>query len=332
MNQRTAALSQATRLALCALSLFSAIACKTTGAAPDAAKHSHARGSVSETPRLSVCWIEFGNYAAWAPLGTAGATEAERFDVTFSASVIRHPKGDVLLDSGYSSRALEEIESLPLLARTWVGTSFKKIKSFTPADKALRAAGLDATRFKWFIPSHAHNDHVGGLVDLPAQAVLLPEQEKSFIEGPNAAEFHIPPAHVAVMKGRMTAMPFKPAPYEIFDESFDLFGDGSVVIIRMGGHTPGSIAAFINLSPERRLVHIGDLVSTVESIQRQVPKSRFVQFFTDHDAEETARQVGRLAHLRRERPELLFLPAHDRAAWVRAFDGGPRCIDGGRTP
>lgn len=276
--------------------------------------------------QLEVCWIEFGRYAAWSPLGSAGMTQADKWNVTFSGVLIRHPEGEVLLDSGYSSRALEEIESLPLLARTWVGTSFKKLEVFTPADKALATAGVDATRLKWFIPSHAHNDHVGGLVDLPPQAILLPQEEKAFIEAPNAQEFHIPPAHSAVMKGRMTAMNFAAQHYEIFDESFDLFGDGSVVIIRMGGHTPGSIATFINVSADRRIVHVGDLVSTVESIERQVPKSRFVQFFTDHDPQETARQVGRLAHLRQERPELLFLPAHDRAAWERAFGGASRCI------
>src|SRR5207302_10697949 len=34
---------------------------------------------------------------------------------------------------------------------------------------------------------------------------------------------------------------FEPAPYETFDESADLYKDGSVIVVPLRGHTPGSV-------------------------------------------------------------------------------------------
>ena len=82
----------------------------------------------------------------------------------------------------------------------------------------------------------------------------------------------------------------------------------------------------MNLSPERRLVHVGDTVNLVESVERRLPKSTLLQFFTDTASEAAREQVARLSQLHEMAPELQFLPAHDRDAWEKFFGSAPGCV------
>ena len=105
-----------------------------------------------------------------------------------------------------------------------------------------------------------------------------------------------------------------------------MFGDGVIVVTKIPGHTPGSIATFVNLSPTKRLVHVGDTVNLTESIERRLPKSSIMQFFTDSDAHSAGVSVAKLTQLHELAPELHFLPAHDREAWEKFFGGAPGCV------
>jgi len=176
---------------------------------------------------------------------------------------------------------------------------------------------------RWFIPSHMHQDHMGGMVELTKVPVLLPAEE---LERIRARDPHVVPEHAKAVEGRMTAMAFEPMPYETFDESFDVFGDGVIVVTKIPGHTPGSIATFVNLSSTKRLVHVGDTVNLAESIERRLPKSTIMQLFTDMDRQGAGASVARLTQLHELAPELHFLPAHDRDAWEKFFGGAPGCV------
>jgi N-acyl homoserine lactone hydrolase len=192
---------------------------------------------------------------------------------------------------------------------------------------ALRQAGADPGKLTWFIPSHAHIDHVGGLVDLPRlPPVLLPAEEIAFIgELGERWSVQVVPAHARLLNGRMTAMAFEPKPYETFDAHLDVFGDGAIVAVKLPGHTPGSVAVFVNLTPERRLLHAGDSVNDQASLERRAGKPLFQRQW-NHDQAAADGAIARLAQLHALVPSLSVLPAHDRTAWQRVF-GTPRCID-----
>jgi glyoxylase-like metal-dependent hydrolase (beta-lactamase superfamily II) len=163
------------------------------------------------------------------------------------------------------------------------------------------------------------------MVELKQVPVLLPSEELELIKSWRT-HTAVVPAHARAVEGRMTAMRFEPRPYETFDESFDVFGDGVLVVTKLPGHTPGSIATFVNVSPGKRLVHVGDTVNITESIERRLPKSTLLQLFTDVDSEQAAAAVARLSQLRELAPGLHFLPAHDREAWEKFFNGAPGCV------
>jgi glyoxylase-like metal-dependent hydrolase (beta-lactamase superfamily II) len=239
--------------------------------------------------------------------------------------LVRHRQGDVLIDAGYSPNVREEIKGQPPLGRFFSGMALNGTRDWSTVTAALQKVGATPEGLKWFIPSHAHLDHLGGMVELRQVPVLLPKEELDLIQAVPPRE-EVFPEHARAVEGRMTAMAFQPKPYENFDESFDVFGDGVVVVTRIPGHTPGSIATFVNLSPERRLVHVGDTVNLTESVERRLPKSALMRFFTDTDSDEAGEAVARLSQLHELAPEVHFLPAHDRAAWEKFFGGAPGCV------
>ncbi|NMO17170.1 MBL fold metallo-hydrolase [Pyxidicoccus fallax] len=296
-----------------------------TAGLPPAPAHSRAAPDLTALPLVEVCWLELSRSDVWGQLGTAGLTRTDTWRNTASALLVRHPKGDVLIDAGYSPHVHEEVAQRPWLARFFNTVALRGLRDRASVSEALQKVGASPGGLKWFIPSHAHLDHLGGMVELREVPVLLPSEEQALIQAWRERG-EVFPEHALAVEGRMTAMAFQPRPYENFDEHFDVFGDGVLVVTRIPGHTPGSIATFVNLSPTRRLVHVGDTVNLAESIQRRVPKSTLLQFFTDTDAEAAGLAVARLAQLHDMEPALHFLPAHDRDAWERFFGGAQTCV------
>ena len=125
--------------------------------------------------------------------------------------------------------------------------------------------------------------------------------------------------------GRVHALHFESKPYETFDESADIFGDGSVVVVKLPGHTPGNVGTFVNPSPTLRIFHVGDAVNANEAIERRLPKS-FVMAAMDYDVSQANATVAKLSQLHELDPGLLIVPAHDRSAWKQAFGPDPGCV------
>jgi len=115
---------------------------------------------------------------------------------------------------------------------------------------------------------------------------------------------------------------FEPTPYETFDESTDLYGDGSVVVVPLRGHTPGSVGIFLTLSPTLRLFYVGDAVDEERGFEERVGKSLILRD-SDNDMALANQIVGRLSELHEKVPELTIVPAHGRSAYKKFFPSGP---------
>jgi glyoxylase-like metal-dependent hydrolase (beta-lactamase superfamily II) len=105
-----------------------------------------------------------------------------------------------------------------------------------------------------------------------------------------------------------------------------LLGDGTVVAVKLFGHTPGSIGVFVNVSPGHRFFHVGDAVNVVEAVERRLTKS-VVMAGTDHEREAADRAVAQIARLHAAEPDVVILPAHDRKAWAGAFGRAGGCVE-----
>ncbi len=272
-----------------------------------------------------VCWLELGAMKGPGQIATSGWSTTDELDGTVSSILIRHPRGDLLIDAGNSTKFHEEIEGQPLLTWSYLEAMPGAVERKQTLPEALDAHAVDRARLS-VVLSHIHADHAGGLVDLPDVPVLLSPQELRFVLASRGrSTFHVIGAHADAMKDRMKPIRFERKSYSIFDESADLFGDGSVVVVKLGGHTPGSIGVFVNVSPTLRVLHVGDVVMLREGIERNVGKS-VVTRFLDADYRKTGVVVDKLHQLHALDPTLKIVPAHDRAAWQDAFGTEPGCV------
>lgn len=284
--------------------------------------------SPSNTP-LQICWLELGGTEVSGGLGAAGSTTASIWQVTTSALLIRHPAGDLLVDTGTSPKASEEAKELP----GWKHFVFEQTAGLNVQRGDLKSMlqSLGVEKPQAIVLSHAHADHLGGVAALPETPVWMAPEEARFIEADLAHHrgVVIPPQGRA-LQGRTVELQFDSGPYLNYAKSHDVFGDGSVVLVPSPGHTPGSVVTFINAA-EHQLAHVGDLINLTESIERRVPKGFLMRALTDEDPAATDAEVARLVALHEAVPSLTILPAHDRVAWEALFGRTavgepPRCV------
>jgi N-acyl homoserine lactone hydrolase len=294
---------------------------------PPALEHVFVKPSYDNLPKISACWVEFDHRFVPAQAMTAGITHMKIAEVTASGLLIRHRRGNILVDTGSSTHLQQEIADYPFWSHLHFEflTDGKNGATDTSAN-VLRKAGIPPESLMAVILSHTHMDHAGGLVDLPNVPVYLSHDEIDFMARYRRLQtIQVVPAEAKAMDGRVHALHFEPKPYETFDESADIFGDGSVVVVKLPGHTPGSVGTFVNLSPTFRIFHIGDAVNANEAIERRLPKS-FVMAATDNDASQANATVAKLSQLHTLDPGLLIVPAHDRGAWKQALAVVPGCV------
>jgi N-acyl homoserine lactone hydrolase len=286
---------------------------------PGAAPHPRAVPVISSIPGISACWVE-----------TAKTFSNFSFGSTAGSVLIKHPAGNLLIDTGNSSHFDQEISGYPFATWLKLKSLAGQLKPKAPLPDLLRGIGEDPGKLRWAILSHAHLDHAGGLMDLPPLPVLLTREELQFAADARVqARGYVIAAHT--QKFPPVAAPtlrFESAPYETFDESADLYRDGSVVVVPLRGHTPGSVGIFVNLSPTRRLFYVGDAVDDERGFQERVGKSLILQD-SDNDTALANQVVGRLSELHEKVPELAIIPAHGRSAYKKFFPDGPlTCVSG----
>lgn len=283
---------------------------------------------VPPPPRAAIeaCWIELGRSSGPGFLATSGWSTTAELDGTVSVLLVRHGDRVLLIDAGNSAGFDEHIAHLPLVPRMYMDALPGAVVVERTLPEALAAAGVDVSKLSVLI-THAHSDHMGGLVDLPGVPVWMAARELRFVLAERErAGIQVLPAHAAAVLDRARPFEFVRAPYEIFARSVDLFGDGTVVVVPLGGHTPGSVGVFVNVSPTQRLFHVGDAVLVREGYERGAGKS-FATRFLDDDHAEANKVVRRLQALHAAAPDVKILPAHDRTAWADAFGGAPACLE-----
>ncbi len=286
---------------------------------PAAAPHARVVPVISSISGISACWVE-----------TAKTFSNFSFGSTAGSVLVKHPAGDLLIDTGNSSRFDQEISGFPFATWLKLKSLAGQLKPKVPLPDLLRGLGEDPAKLRWAILSHAHLDHAGGLMDLPPLPVLLTREELQFATNPRVqARGYVIAAHT--QKFPPVAAPtlrFESTPYETFDESADLYRDGAVVVVPLRGHTPGSVGIFVNLSRTRRLFYVGDAVDDERGFQERSGKSLILRD-SDNDEALANQVVGKLSELHEKVPELAIIPAHGRSAYKKFFADGPlTCVSG----
>ena len=123
----------------------------------------------------------------------------------------------------------------------------------------LAKLNVKADQIKFVGISHYHADHTGQLGSLPNATLLIGEREWAAITAPkpmagaNVAGF----THWISGGGKVEPQP----------ADKDVFGDGTVMILRTPGHTPGHQALLVRLKEKGPVILLGDAAHFHENYQ-----------------------------------------------------------------
>jgi glyoxylase-like metal-dependent hydrolase (beta-lactamase superfamily II) len=243
-----------------------------------------------------------------------GGSFRDHRDFSMTATLVKHPRGDLLIDTGFGRDIDAHLGEMPFLFRA--GTSYTR---FQPAADALAAAGYDRTQLHGIILTHAHWDHVSGVADFGDTPVWVTYEERRYIRDAGVL--------TVVIRNfpgvRYEEYGFGDGPYLGFPRSRDVYGDGSIVIVPAPGHTPGSVIVFLTLPSMKRYALVGDLVWQREGISEREERPWLQRTLADADPAGVRANVLRMAAIAARFPEMVIVPAHDQ----RGFAEMPRLVE-----
>ncbi len=270
------------------------------------------------------CWVEFARGTFKHGDAVAHGALAEDVPSTQSGLLVVHAAGAWLIDAGAARETDLHRQAVHGLDRVFIDQAASGWELAASIPDALASGGMQVSALTGIIPTHAHFDHLGGAVDAPGVSVLLLPAE---IEYARAAGFGVLPAEAKDVLPRAKAIDVSAGPFLSWPEHADLTGDGAVVVVPLPGHTPGSVGVRVRLPDGRSAFLVGDTVWVREGYEAREPKGLLATGF-DAEPETNDVQIQRLWALHRSDPNLLILPAHDRRAWVSAFEQ-PGCVGPG---
>jgi N-acyl homoserine lactone hydrolase len=183
---------------------------------------------------------------------------------TYSCYVIKHGDDYMVWDTGYLPG------SNPSAAKVTLGEQLTQLH-------------IKPEQVKYVGISHFHADHTGQLDTVPDATLLIGEREWAALQAPkpmqgaNVAGF----AHWLTGGGKV----------EPLAVDKDVFGDGTVVVLRTPGHTPGHQSLLVRLKEKGPVILSGDAAHFHENYQNDgVPTFNY-------DRAETIASLERLKQI-----------------------------------
>ena len=203
-----------------------------------------------------------------------GAYDGRTNKAVSSCYLIRHPKGDLLWDTGLP----DALNAMP----DGVSNGPFHLEVPTTLKSQLDASGVAASDIEYLSVSHSHFDHMGNAGAYASATFLVNEAEHAHLFRDEArANAETFPAYSALE----TAKTVK------FTGEYDVFGDARVIIMDTPGHTPGHTILKLELAKTGTVLLSGDLYHLNES--REI---RAVPVFNT-DADETLRSMDKFEAL-----------------------------------
>jgi N-acyl homoserine lactone hydrolase len=253
-------------LALCAGALIALAGCATSPAGLPAAP---------QTAEVTLTRIDCGtgakptNVGAFNPALQGSFTDTYAYKdlnltFVFSCYLIKHGNEYMVWDTGFAPGANPNAPKVGIADR-------------------LKEVGVSPAQVKFVGISHFHGDHTGQLNPFTNATLLI---GKGDWDGVTAT----PPARGANVAGFKAWIDEK-RKVEPLTTDKDVFGDGSVVVLRTPGHTPGHSILMVNLKGMGAVLLSGDLVHFRENYESGGMPS------FNHDRAATAASIERMKQL-----------------------------------
>lgn len=217
------------------------------------------------------------------------------------AFLVKHPsQGYVLLDTGIHSSFSKNASG----NFGWLLSSMVKVKTSAGMDvpSQLYRLGVPFDEITHILLSHLHLDHPSGLPSFKSDRPPLVHVD--------AAELKIAYSPFGLFLGyirkHLEGFKIQPLSYSgpvaPFDEVCDLFNDGSILVVKTPGHTPGHISVILNMQS-------GPLLLTFDAAHRKANLDEGIP--TKGVYEQGLESIKRLQALVREFPSMNIIFGHD---------------------
>jgi glyoxylase-like metal-dependent hydrolase (beta-lactamase superfamily II) len=234
-----------------------------------------------------------------------GQRRPRRVENTLASFVVTHPEATFIVDPSVCIDAKKRaVAQLPTFLRVAVSPP----EGVVPTVAALDEAGIGANGLDFALPTHAHWDHVCGLLDLPDLPVHLHRAEHDWVM--TGAVAPVGGVRDSLRNRSTVGYELDGPPVLTFTRSHDLFGDGSVVLVDLAGHTPGSVGVLLH-THDGWILLAGDAAWHTRQVEHIRQKSSYPGGIADVDRDGAFRTLHRL-HAAKGR--VTIVPTHDHRA------------------
>jgi glyoxylase-like metal-dependent hydrolase (beta-lactamase superfamily II) len=205
-----------------------------------------------------------GDISRWSP----GVNVGKSMDFVDNCYLIHHAQGWLLWDTGVT----DAIAAMPdgQAPADPKATHWRRPRTLA---SQLDQLGVKPADIKFVAVSHTHGDHIGNVELFPQGMLLVQKAEYEWPNPSGGARFK--PEHPATK----------------LEGDYDVFRNGSVMIISTPGHTPGHQSLLVKLPKTGALVPSGDAVHFNSNWEnRGVPAN-------NTDKEKTLASMQRIADL-----------------------------------
>ena len=253
---------------------------------------------------MAIFQLPTGTYETRAAFAVRGGAFGDKRQFAATAILVQHPKGDFLIDAGFGTDVAAHVAMLPRFTRAPY-TAARTVQA------QLQASGYDFGRLRGVLLTHSHWDHASGLDSLQVPVWMNKgELDYAAADGDGKVFRAVSPGH------EIREYTLEGPAYLGFVSSWDVHGDGSMVVALAGGHTTGSVVVFVTVPSGKRYAFIGDITWQLDGIRRRVERPWLLRTLADSDPEQVRQGILKVAAL----DEVLqVVPAHDR----NAYDGIP---------
>lgn len=197
----------------------------------------------AEAPQVRLYAMDCGAITAnqLGLFADTGEYDGKKGELAAPCFLIRHPKGVLLWDTGLSDALAAQKDGVTN------GPFHMQVK--VTLSSQLVQLGLAPKDITYMAFSHFHFDHLGNATQFPAATWIL---NKAELDAANASPemFDLSENFRKVMQA---------AKQQVIRGDHDVFGDGTVRILKAPGHTPGHQVLAVKLPKTGNVVLSGDL-------------------------------------------------------------------------
>jgi N-acyl homoserine lactone hydrolase len=224
-------------------------------------------GSLTASAQVKgIYWTTSGTFGPFPITGLIPTVPKDKQrDITIPVSmwIIDHPKGLVVFDTGNNVAISDGMDSCK---KYWAPGNCDFLKPSQKRedviDMQLKKQGFDPAKVKAVITSHTHLDHTGNIALFPNAIHVF--QRKELYQGwwPEKFQGRTSPG-TFVMGDLSSAREFN---YLELEGDYDLFGDGSVLVLSTPGHTLGHQSVKAKLASGRTIIMSQDAIWMQENV------------------------------------------------------------------